>query len=124
MATNGYIFAFKYMNDRGFGWIPGHQVKQADGGPLNPLSDLGGSLPFHMLGGVAYFVLKGNNTPASTTGAGYLGFYSTTGVAYWEGTGTYMGEGNLSQIIPSGNSQEMRFNMQYEALVSTQKQWD
>ncbi|NAS13161.1 cadherin repeat domain-containing protein [Poritiphilus flavus] len=124
VVNNGYIFAFKYMNGTGFGWIPGHQVKQADGNPLNPLTDLGNPLPFHRLGDVSYFVLKGNNTPASTSGPGYIGFYSTAPVAYWDGTGAYMGEGNLSQINPPDNSQEVRFNLQYEALISTQKQWD
>ena len=123
VATNGYIFAFKYMNDPGFGWIPGPQIKQADGNPLNPLTNLGNPLPFHRLGDISFFVLKGNNTPASTTGPGYIGFYSTAPVAYFEGTGAYIGEGDLTQIMPSENSQEVRFNLQYEALISTQKQW-
>ncbi|WP_350285741.1 cadherin repeat domain-containing protein [uncultured Croceitalea sp.] len=122
VAPNGYIFAFKYMSS-GYAFRPGSQVKQADGDPFNPLTDVGGPLPYHELG-FAYFVLKGNNTPASTTGPGYLGFYSILPIAYFDGKGAFAGEGNLSQIVPYQNAEDVRYNFQYEALISTQKQWD
>nr|WP_299068309.1 cadherin repeat domain-containing protein [uncultured Allomuricauda sp.] len=126
IPQNGYVFAFKVLWNLYYGWEGNPQVKQADRSPLNGLQDLGGPLPRYDAN-VSYYVLKGNNTPASRDGIGYIGFYSSFWTAYSQGYGqgnTYMGDGNLYEIIPGETVAETPYLMQYQALTSTQKQWD
>lgn len=126
IPQGGYVFAFKVYWNLSSGWEDAPQVKTADRTPLNGLQNLGGPLP-QVDTSLSYYVLRGNNVTASEDGMGYLGFYSSNRTAYYQGFGngnTYMGDGDLTQIVPGQNVNSTPFLVQYQALTSTQKQWD
>lgn len=127
IPPNSYVIGFKIATSSNFASYPGSQIKLAEQGPLGPLESLGGTLPTYTPGNNHVFVLKGNRTPSSATAPSYLAFYNPTATLYGDGSpsvATYIGEGNLQQLIPGTNAIDTQYRVQIQALYTPQKQAD
>lgn len=126
IPPGAYIIGFKINVPSGYAFLEGSQIKLAEGDPLVPLKNLGSTLPEYTAGGPRCFVLKGNRTPTTATGPSYLGFYNTFPTLY-RNTGvftSYVGEGNLSQIVLLENAEDTRFEPFIQAFYTLEKQTD
>ncbi|MFD1615073.1 cadherin repeat domain-containing protein [Gelatiniphilus marinus] len=120
IPANSFCFAFRYRVSADN--TATTKVKVSTTSATSGYQDLGSTLPTHDTGH-NYFVLKGNNTPISTTG--YLSIYSKSSFHYEiidEPTNYYYEFADASQLNTKGKT--LKAVIRYQGLSTTQKQWD
>ena len=125
IESQEYVFAFKYVNTSS-------QTRTQDVVKISSSSDvtmgyndLGNPLPSHSGEGVHCFVIKGNNT--KNTANGYLAFYFSKPSGFKDLSTLFIG---YKGYYETGNTNSFPSNdynnnvVIYQALTTTQKQWD
>lgn len=118
MAEGSYLFAFRYYTSQNN--TVDSNVKISETSYQSNFETIGTNLPTHD-SGYNYFVLKGSNTPTSTTA--YLGVYESNTIGYKSvsGSNSYFYEsGDVTDLTNDGSNRRYL----YQGLSTTLKQWD
>ncbi len=123
MPSGSYLFAFKYRAQSNTS-MSGCKVKQSSTDVNSGYADLGSVLPTTSSAGFHYFVLKGSNSP--TTSTGYLAVYHTQSLIA-------IGDPSYSfsryQVFMGGSdgntltNESASFHIAMQGLSTTEKQW-
>lgn len=123
MPNGSYLFAFKYRAANNIA-MSGSKVKQSSTDVNSGYADLGSVLPTTSGADFHYFVLKGSNSP--TTSTGYLAVYHTqTLIAIRDPSYNFsryqvlFGSGDGNTLTPESVS----FHIAMQGLSTTEKQW-